>query len=320
MPLRPELLPRRWRQQFARRRGARRDRLDERGQRRQWFLLTGRRPRLDPAQLDVAGLTPLYPPLDQFWADPFVWRRDGQSCCFFEARAYRIKRGHIRAWPLDPDGRPIGESFPVIDRPHHLSYPFVLEHEGGLYMIPESAETGRVELYGCVRFPDRWELIRPLIQGRRLSDCTLLRHDGRWWLFCAGSQGRSRVNETLLAFHADDPLGERWIPHAGNPILRDFGGARPAGRIQQDAAGRLLRPAQDCIRRYGYGLSLNRITALSPERYAEQRIWYGNGPAIGGWRGLHHLDWHDGLLVMDAQRLIPAGTDPGPPARGRRTA
>jgi len=299
-------LLRRWRQQRARRRGARQDRPDERGQRRQWFLLSGFRPRLDPERLDIAALRPHYPPSDQFWADPFIWTQNGQACCFFEARAYRIKRGHIRAWPLDTDGQPVGESFPIIDRPHHLSYPFTFEHQGEIYMIPESAETQRLELYGCVRFPERWELIRPLLEGQPLSDCSLLHHDSRWWLFCAGRRGRRRVNETLLAFHAKDPLSNRWQPHAGNPIVRDFGGARPAGRIQRDCAGRLLRPAQDCIRRYGHGLSLNQITALTPATYSEKRVWYGTGPAIGGWRGLHHIDWRDGLLVLDAQRLIPA--------------
>jgi hypothetical protein len=295
----------RWRQQRARRRGARLDAMEERGRRRQWFLLAGRRQRFDPAALDIAALTPLYPPPDQFWADPFVWCRDGRHHCFFEARAYRLKRGHIRAWELDRDGRAIGESFPVIDEPHHLSYPFLFEYRGEPFMIPECSEQRRVDLYGCVRWPDRWERVRALMEGPRLSDCTLFAHQGRWWLFCAARRGRLRVNETLFAYHADDPLNGPWMPHAANPIVRDYGGARPAGRIQRDADGRLLRPAQDCIRRYGHGLSLNQIRLLTPERYAEERVWHGTGGAIGGWRGMHHIDWQRGLLVMDAQRLIP---------------
>jgi hypothetical protein len=52
---------------------------------------------------------------------------------------------------------------------------------------------------------------------------------------------------------------------------------------------------------------LNRIQTLTPERYAERPIWRTNGEAAGGWRALHHLDWHAGLMVMDAQRLIPKG-------------
>jgi hypothetical protein len=129
-----------------------------------------------------------------------------------------------------------------------------------------------------------------------LSDCTLFEHQGRWWLFAAARKGRMRVNETLFGFFADNPLTTDWTPHPSNPLVRDFSRGRPGGRIQLDQHGRLLRPAQDCIRRYGHGLSLNHILELSPTRYAER--------CIGGWRGMHHIDWHNGLMAMDAQRLI----------------
>lgn len=295
----------RWRQKLIRRFGAWRDKQDERDRRGQWFLLTGARPAYAPDVLGIADLQPLYPPYEVFWADPFVWSRGGRNFVFFEERRYRIRRGHIRAWELDRTGRPLGLSFPVVDEPYHLSYPYLFEHDGELFMAPEKAEQGRVDVYGCVRFPDRWERAATLIGGARLSDPTLFLHQGRWWLFCAASRGRMRVNETLMAFHAENPLASRWSAHPANPIVRDFSCGRPAGRIQRDAIGRLLRPGQDCVRRYGYGLVLSQIVELSPERYREQSIWRTNGAAIGGWRGLHHLDWHAGILVMDAQRLIP---------------
>lgn len=224
---------------------------------------------------------------------------------FFEERRYRIRRGHIRAWELDPIGRPRGKSFAVIEEPYHLSYPYLFEHGGDLYMAPEKAEQGRVDVYGCVRFPDRWERAATLIAGERLSDPTLFEHNGRWWLFCAASRGRMRVNETLMAFHADSPLSQRWLPHAANPIVRDFSRGRPAGRIQRDSLGRLLRPGQDCVRRYGYGIRLSEILELSPSHYREQPVWRADGAACAGWRGMHHIDWHNGLIAMDAQRLIP---------------
>ena len=44
----------------------------------------------------------------------------------------------------------------VLERDHHLSYPFLFEHEGVLYMVPETAQAGTVELYRCTEFPLRW--------------------------------------------------------------------------------------------------------------------------------------------------------------------
>ncbi|MBK8638150.1 MAG: hypothetical protein IPN92_07605 [Chromatiaceae bacterium] len=87
--------------------------------------------------------------------------------------------------------------------------------------------------------------------------------------------------------------------------MRDYGGGRPGGRVFVDEQGRLLRPAQNSVPRYGYGLVLQQVQALTPGHYRERRVWQTTGAATGGWRALHHLDWHQGLLVMDAQRLIP---------------
>jgi hypothetical protein len=296
---------RRWRHKMVRRLGAWRDAREERDHRGQWFLLTGKCPAYAPDALDISALHRVYPPHEVFWADPFVWSRDGRAFVFFEERRYRIRRGHIRAWELDQRGAPQGESFPVIEESYHLSYPYLFECDGELYMAPEKAEQRRVDIYGCVRFPDRWEKAATLMEGERLSDPTFFHHLGRWWLFCAASRGRMRVNETLMGFHADSPLAVHWTPHPGNPIVRDFSGARPAGRIQRDVMKRLLRPGQDCVRRYGYGITLNEIVELTPEHYRERCVWRVNGAATGGWRGMHHIDWHAGLLVMDAQRLIP---------------
>jgi hypothetical protein len=137
-----------------------------------------------------------------------------------------------------------------------------------------------------------------------LVDANLFEHDRRWWLLGAAAGKGWRINEALLAFYADHPLSRRWTPHTANPIVRDFEAGRPGGRVFRDDAGRLLRPAQDCVRRYGFGLGINEVTRLSPGAFAEHRVWYASGESAGGWRGMHHMDWHAGILAMDAQRLL----------------
>ncbi len=298
---------RRWAQLRARRAGRRADAVAEHGMRRQWLLLIGRCDRSALAAPQPAALSPLYPPEDVFWADPFVWSRDERFFVFVEELPYAAGRGRISVLELDTQLRPAGPALPVLEEPHHLSYPFLFEHAGELYMLPEMQQAGRVDLYRCIEFPGRWERVKTLINGQRIADATLIEHDGRWWMFCAAKRRGRRINETLLAFHAPSPLSERWTPHPGNPLVEDFSRARPAGRILVDDAGRLLRPAQDCVRRYGHGLCLNEILTLSPDGYAERPVWRMSGEEGGGWRAMHHIDWHRGVLVMDAQRLLPRG-------------
>lgn len=282
----------------------RRDAQDERTHWPQWFLLAGERGRDDWCAPNPAGLTPLHPPADRFWADPFAWSEGGRRFIFLEEYPFQTERGRISVLELGADLSPIGPAEPVIDEDRHLSYPFLFSFAGGLYMVPESAASRRVDLYRCHSFPFGWTRVGTLLDGMRAADATLFEHQGRWWLFCSARQGKARINDSLFAFHADSPLSDRWTAHAGNPLVRDYARGRPGGRVFVDGQGRLLRPAQDSVPRYGYGLGLYEIVELTPERFSERPVWHVTGAASGGWRGLHHLDWHEGLMVMDAQRLV----------------
>ncbi|MGD8308422.1 MAG: hypothetical protein PVG98_03190 [Chromatiales bacterium] len=300
----------RWRQRLARRAGRRADAAEERGLWRQWCLLLGPCARAALASPRPEALAPVYPPDGVLWADPFLWSRDGDRYVFVEELPYATGRGRISVIPIGADLRPAGPAVPVIEEPHHLSYPYLFEFEGQLYMAPEKQYTARVDIYRCAQFPHRWEPAGTLISGVRIADPTLFEHGGRWWLFCAVKRRGLRVSESLFAFHAESPLSRTWVPHPANPLVRDFSRARPAGRIQRDGEGRLLRPSQDCVRRYGHGLNLSEILELSPTRYRERPVWHRSGPEAGGWRAMHHMDWHEGIIAMDAQRLVclpPAG-------------
>lgn len=295
-----------WRDSQARR-------ADERlrqSQTTRWFLLAGYCEQNAVLAPPADRLNPLYPPDDVFWADPFGWQRDGRHFVFFEECPYATRRGHISVMELDGGAHPKGPAVPVIVEPYHLSYPFLFEFEGGLYMVPEKKATRRVDVYRCVEFPHRWEPVKTLMSGLRIVDATLFEHAGRWWMFCAVKLKWKglRYDETLFAFHADNPLSSDWTPHPANPLVRDLSRGRPGGRILRLDSGRLLRPSQDCLRHYGDGLNISEISLLTPDAYQEQGLWHSSGEAAGGWHGMHHLDWHQGLLVMDAQHpLSPQG-------------
>ena len=135
-----------------------------------------------------------------------------------------------------------------------------------------------------------------------MVDSTLFEYEGRWWLFCSVKGRGVRYDESLFAYYTDHPIEGDWLPHPLNPLVRDFALGRSAGRVIKDAGGRLLRPSQDCTGHYGAGLNLSEIITLSPSAYEEKRIWDRRGEETPGVLGLHHLDWHEGFLVMDAQR------------------
>jgi hypothetical protein len=118
----------------------------------------------------------------------------------------------------------------VVQRDYHLSYPFLVEDGGRLYMVPESAENHTIEIYRCIDFPHKWRRERVLIDGIFAADATLHRHDGRWWMFANVAANGAEIHDELHIFTSDTLLGE-WKPLAGNPVKSDVRGARPAGKL-----------------------------------------------------------------------------------------
>lgn len=272
--------------------------------REQWMLVF-RRGGNGPITPSLEGFTRIMPPRDRIWADPFVLQKDGRAFVFFEELTFAANKGVISMLEITPDGRwtaPVR----VLERDYHLSYPFLVEHKGRLYMIPETAQNGTVEAYRCVEFPHKWERHATLLEGVRLVDATLYRGPDRWWMFANAASPEWSFNDELHLFHAEDLFGN-WRPHERNPVKSDVRCARPAGNLYW-RNGALYRPAQICTPRYGAGLSLNRVLRLTPHEYAERQVERVLPPPASGLLGIHTLNRCGDITVADAfvKRLRPA--------------
>jgi hypothetical protein len=205
---------------------------------------------------------------------------------------------------VSADGKDLSPSKMVLSKDHHLSYPFLFEYEGELHMLPEGGQGHSLDVYQCEGFPDRWRKRATLMRDLRYADATLFERDAKWWLFVTIKRGLFTLSRDLFVFSADTPLTEKWTPHPSNPVVRGLERARPAGRIFE-VNGKLYRPSQNCLVRYGYSLRINEIARLDARQYKERLVTEVRPDWDEGIRANHHIDWHEGLLVMDAQRLLP---------------
>ena len=264
----------------------------------QWFLaFRFGAPAGAPVPADLAGFSRIVPPKDRDWADPFPVEQNGRYYVFFEERPFDTGKGHIAVIEIEPGGR-WSRPQRVLERDHHLSYPFLLEHEGALYMIPESADSRSVELYRCTEFPLRWRRERVLLAGVRCADATLHRAGDRWWMFASAAPGESPCfDDELHLYHADGLAGD-WQPHARNPVKSDPRSARPAGSLYIHN-GSLYRPSQVCVPRYGAGLALNRVHRLTPYEYSERLVQRIEPAGKDGLLGLHTVNRAGPLEVVD---------------------
>lgn len=242
----------------------------------------------------------LIPPHDRFWADPFVvWHEDKYYIFIEEVLGCRGK-GHIAWFSIDKAGNCTTPQ-PLIEQPYHMSYPFIFSYGNEFYMIPETAENKRIDVYRCTDFPGKWEYASTLMEDVDAYDTTLLYRDGKWWLFvCLREISGVASTDELFLYFADDPFAENWTPHRQNPVVSDVRSARPAGRIFE-YNGNLYRPSQNSAKRYGYGMKINRIEVLSEEEYRESCVedvlplWHRN------IRSVHTLNFAEHFTIIDAE-------------------
>ncbi|MBV9216640.1 MAG: hypothetical protein JO053_10715 [Acidobacteria bacterium] len=228
-------------------------------------------------------------------ADPFAIQRADGWYVFFECFMANSKNATI-ACARSADLVAWEQLGIVLQAPHHLSYPFVFEHDGSIFMMPESKSVRRVDLYRAIDFPMQWKFEKTLLRGR-LMDASMVKYRDRYWIFAGWRSYWLRI------FHAEHPLGpwrSHWLPTIG---FYNKASTRPGGRpILLD--GQLIRLSQDNVQYYGHQLRAWQVTTLN-------RFWYRDRaildrpilqPSGVGWNGrqMHHADIHpqpDGHLI-----------------------
>ena len=246
-------------------------------------------------------------PADRFLADPFGIVRDGRLNILCEGFDYHTYRGIISS--IEFDATSGAEKMPVqpqtaLDLPAHASYPYLFEHQGEVYCVPETARMREVSLYRALEFPKRWVKVAVLLPDVAGVDATLFQYDGLWWLTCTDKNQWAQAK--LFIWYAPDLYGP-WQPHAANPVKTDVRSARPAGTpfLYQ---GRLYRPAQDCSRTYGGAIIIHEVTHLSTRKFSEKPVAVVNPDPAGPYPdGTHTLSAVGHVTLVDGKRFAFKG-------------
>ena len=242
-------------------------------------------------------------PNDRFWADPFYIQHEGKKYIFFEELVYKEKKGKISCIELFPNGKHSNTRV-VLEKSYHLSYPFLFENEGSIYMVPESKDAKSIQLYKAKNFPFEWELKKILIDNIEAVDATIHFYNNKYWLFANVSQYKNYpINDDLYLYYTDNFLTGNWIPHPQNPIIQDCSSSRPAGRLFEEN-DKLYRPSQNGSFIYGRGIKINEIEVLSETNYKEKTIEELNPDWKQEITRNHTFNKYDDFVVIDAMKSI----------------
>jgi hypothetical protein len=232
------------------------------------------------------------------YADPFGIVHEGRTWLFFEHYDRKLGRGVIAASEMLAGGA-FSSPIRVLDIEVHAAYPFVFEHEGVVYCIPETGQANEIALYRADVLPGPWRKVKVLVEGFPGYDSTIYYHDGLWWLW-SGAKVGDRVTKLFL-WHAPHPEGH-WTSHRNNPVKVDSRTVRCAGTPFR-SGGSLYRPAQDGSGAYGARVIIREITRMTVDAYEERDVTTVEPDIEGPYpNGLHTLAAVGDLTFVDSRR------------------
>jgi len=240
-------------------------------------------------------------PRHHFYADPFIIKRDKKNYVFFEDFSLNDNKALISYIEIFDDNT-YGKPKRALVKDYHLSYPFLYERDGNIYMIPETRQNKSIELYRAETFPDKWVLDAVIMDNISAVDTTIFMNNEKLWMFTNIIGSPQKENKELFLFFADTIHGP-WHSHPQNPVVTDRRSARPAGSLFY-LEDKLIRPGQNCEGRYGHSIALNNVLVLNEHEYHEQIIRTIDHDWYPGNFCTHTYNFNDDFEVIDGKEYV----------------
>ena len=204
-------------------------------------------------------------------ADPFLFVSNGYLYLFLEDKMM-YKKGKISMIRTN-DMVHWSEPVVVLEESCHLSYPWVFEEDGHIYMVPETSNLHAIRLYEAdnkdlTSFSYKKTILENKHTNQVLidySDSSIFKNENGYFLMTTVNV--DGINQLELFF--SKRLFGPYTEHDRSPVAISNKYGRNAGCIFLND-GVLYRPAQDCEQRYGDAVHLLWITELSENQYQEK--------------------------------------------------
>lgn len=208
-------------------------------------------------------------------ADPFLFVHKDTLFLFYEAKRY-LNDGVIQMVSTKDLVHWTKPQTVLEEQGIHLSYPFVFEDQGNVYMIPETGADHSIRLYKATdNHLDSFVLEKKLMERTDgfenvkydYADSSILRKDGLYYLITSyhtGSIYRAEI------YYSDHLFGE-YLPAKCNPICESLKYGRCGGGfIESDKE--TYRIAQDCEGSYGANVHVMQVDELTTDIYREHLL------------------------------------------------
>lgn len=232
-----------------------------------------------------------------FQADPFIIDKDDRLYIFYEAFSFLNSKGILRCRILNADLVEMDdvklEGFD--DLQCHLSFPFLFDLDGKLFMIPESSERKEIVLFQSVDFPTRWEKVKVLVSDLAATDNVTFKLNDIYYLVS------TTMNYEMIIHTAENILGE-WTKIS--PELRVCNYHHRGAGAPYSINNKTYIFTQECNPgEYGKSVYIKELTTLTPQNYEEKLIEKINS-SINKSEGIHTINFTEKYIVYDTRRFI----------------
>lgn len=198
-------------------------------------------------------------------ADPFLFVRNGTLYLFYEKLTHWFGTGRI-CMRSTRDLKTWTDEVDVLVEPFHLSFPYVFEEDGKVYMLPETGGDKSISLYEAEdETLTCWHRVAKLMENEEpWYDTVIQKKDGKYYLFTCHDDEVRQVQHLYVA----DSLFGPYTEHPASPIAEGRDRGRNAGSIIEHD-GELYRPVQVCVNSYGEQTSIMKIETITEKDYKE---------------------------------------------------
>lgn len=228
-------------------------------------------------------------PKERWYADPFILDvTDTEILVLVEDYAYDYKKGVISLLHINRQTMEVVQRKVILEIPTHLSFPNILRKNGNVYIYPESAHSGQLDIY---KFD---------FDSESLTHCATICNDCIWDSDITDVFGDQLLftaahNDYLLDIYHWNESEKRFV--LWKSIPSEIKNSRLGGALFK-YKDRVYYPAQNCEKGYGCAINIKEI------EYKNGDFLISDVKTIKSTHkryniGLHTLNEYKGVAVID---------------------
>ena len=231
-------------------------------------------------------------PHDCWMADPFVLDvTDNEIILLVEEMPYALHRGIISLLHIDRFSFEILSRKILLKQPYHLSFPAILRKDEHVYVYPESAKNGKLDIYELDVEKEELTFIKTICDDV-VWDSYITEIYGEPLMFTAAK------SDFQLDIYKWDENIRRFISY--QQVLSEKPNSRMGGAVYK-YNGAYYYPAQNCEKTYGGAIDVKRIELVNDRVMVLETVKHIESMNKRYPLGLHTLNEYKGIVVIDVK-------------------